>query len=113
MPFQSKAQVRAAFAGAIPGFDKKKALEWAHETKNIKKLPEYAGQDKEASLADLFTDLVKLSALGTSETANSKTVGRFKGFATEHSLKAPGMAASATAVNPRRSLVNAISAFKA
>lgn len=60
-----------------------------------------------------FTDLVKLSALGTSVTSKSSTVGKFKGFATEHSLKAPGMAASATATNPRRSLVNAISAFKA
>ncbi len=41
MPFKSKAQQRAAFAGALPGFSKARAHEWAHETKDLKGLPEH------------------------------------------------------------------------
>lgn len=41
MPFRSKAQQRAAFAGAIPGFSKARAKEWASET-DFSKLPERA-----------------------------------------------------------------------
>lgn len=41
MPFKSKAQQRFMFAAEARGeLPKGKALEWAHETKNIKKLPE-------------------------------------------------------------------------
>jgi hypothetical protein len=46
MPFKSKRQQRAAFAGAIPGISKAKAREWAHETRDIKKLPERAAAEK-------------------------------------------------------------------
>ena len=46
MPFRSKRQQRAAFAGLIPGFDKAKAHEWAHETKSLKSLPERAPAEK-------------------------------------------------------------------
>lgn len=39
MPFKSKAQMRAAFSGALGGEMKAKAKMWAKETKNIKSLP--------------------------------------------------------------------------
>jgi hypothetical protein len=44
VPFRSKSQQRFFFAKANEkgsGITKKKALEWAHETKSIKKLPEH------------------------------------------------------------------------
>jgi hypothetical protein len=41
MPFRSKAQQRAAFAGVIPGFDKERAREWASGTE-FGNLPERA-----------------------------------------------------------------------
>lgn len=41
MPFESKAQMRAAFGGYLGGEMKKKAEQWAHETPNIKSLPEH------------------------------------------------------------------------
>jgi len=40
MPFRSKAQLRAAFGGHIPGFTRAKALQWARETPSIADLPE-------------------------------------------------------------------------
>jgi len=43
MPFTSKRQWRAAYAGKIPGVD---PHEWAHETKSFKKLPERAPAEK-------------------------------------------------------------------
>lgn len=64
-------------------------------------------------LEQCFIDLVKLAALGSTVTAGSKQVGKFNGFATANALKAPGASASAQAINPRRSITNAISAFKA
>lgn len=49
MPFKSKAQQRFMFAAEARGeLPKGKALEWAHETKNIKKLPEYKKMKKTA-----------------------------------------------------------------
>lgn len=39
-------------------------------------------------------------------------VGRFDGVATNNSLKPPGPAASAQAVNPRKSVTNAMNAFR-
>ena len=44
MPFQSKAQQRAAFGGYLGPEMKAKAQEWAHETPNIKKLPEHVAK---------------------------------------------------------------------
>lgn len=46
MPFKSKRQQRAAFGGHIPGFSKEKAREWAHETPNLKELPDRAPAEK-------------------------------------------------------------------
>lgn len=46
MPFTSKRQQRAAFGGHLPGFSKEKALEWAHETPNLKDLPDRAPAEK-------------------------------------------------------------------
>jgi len=40
MPFRSKAQMRAAFAGYLGREMKAKARQWAKETPNIKALPE-------------------------------------------------------------------------
>ena len=45
MPFRSKRQQRAAFAGMIPGFDKERAHEWADET-DFSHLPERAPAEK-------------------------------------------------------------------
>lgn len=42
MPFRSKKQMRAAFGGYLGSEMKAKASEWAHETPNIKALPERA-----------------------------------------------------------------------
>lgn len=39
MPFKSKAQMKAAFSGALGSEMKAKAKGWAKETKNIKSLP--------------------------------------------------------------------------
>jgi len=41
MPFESKSQMKAAFGGFLGSKMKSKAKEWAHETPNIKKLPEH------------------------------------------------------------------------
>jgi len=41
MPFKSKAQMRAAFSGALGPEMKAKAATWAKETPNPKKLPEH------------------------------------------------------------------------
>ena len=41
MPFKSKSQMRAAFSGYLGSEMKSKAKEWAHETPNIKELPEH------------------------------------------------------------------------
>ncbi len=41
MPFKSKSQQRAAFGGYLGKEMKNKAEEWAHETPNIKELPEH------------------------------------------------------------------------
>ena len=41
MPFQSKAQMAAAFGGYLDESMKKKAKQWAKETPNIKDLPEH------------------------------------------------------------------------
>jgi hypothetical protein len=41
MPFQSKSQMKAAFGGYLGLEMKKKADTWAHETPDIKGLPEH------------------------------------------------------------------------
>lgn len=43
MPFQSKAQARAAFGGFLGPEMKAKAKKWADETPNMKKLPNHKG----------------------------------------------------------------------
>lgn len=45
MPFKSQAQQRAAFGGHLGPEMQKKAPEWAHETPNIKKLPQHVKED--------------------------------------------------------------------
>ena len=53
MPFKSKAQQRFMFAAEARGeLPKGKALEWAHETKNIKKLPERKMNKTAEQIAD-------------------------------------------------------------
>lgn len=46
MPFRSKAQARAAFGGYLGPEMKAKARTWAHETPNMKGLPEHKGVKK-------------------------------------------------------------------
>lgn len=43
MPFVSKSQARAAFAGHLGPEMKEKASEWAQETRDIRNLPEHKG----------------------------------------------------------------------
>lgn len=44
MPFKSKAQMKAAFAGGLGPEMKSKAKTWADETPNRKRLPEHVGK---------------------------------------------------------------------
>lgn len=46
MPFKSKAQMRAAFSGALGPKMQKAAKQWAAETPNPKKLPQHAKPTK-------------------------------------------------------------------
>lgn len=47
MPYKSKSQERLFFAKEARGeLPKGKAEEWAHETKNIKKLPEHVSDNR-------------------------------------------------------------------
>lgn len=46
MPFKSKAQMKAAFAGALGEEMQGKAKQWAHETPNAKELSEHASNKK-------------------------------------------------------------------
>jgi hypothetical protein len=46
MPFKSKAQMRAAFGGYLGEAMKRKARQWAHETHDIKGLPEHKKKKK-------------------------------------------------------------------
>lgn len=41
MPFESKAQMKADFGGYLGSEMKSKAKQWAHETPNIKSLPNH------------------------------------------------------------------------
>lgn len=126
MPFKSKRQARAAFAGKIPGID---PHEWAHETPDMKKLPERAPAEKgkatmrsksrtKKAAAELFAGLeeelgniFKAAALG-SAVASPRNVGKLKGLMTTHAMKAPGYAASTQALNPGKSIVRAMNAGK-
>ncbi len=46
MPFKSKAQMRAAFGGYLGKEMRGKADTWAHETPDIKSLPEHKKKPK-------------------------------------------------------------------
>ncbi len=48
MPFKSKAQARAAFAGVIPGLGKKKAKQWAKKT-DFSKIPDKVTESEEVT----------------------------------------------------------------
>lgn len=125
MPFTSQRQMRAAFAGKIPGFSKERAHEWAEETPDIKELPDRAPAEKGKAtlrskaaegildthdrLVDAFS---KIAALGTILSSSSQ-VGRIGGTMTTNALKAPGVAATQQAINPRRSIAQAMGAFRA
>jgi hypothetical protein len=57
MPFDSKAQMRAAFGGYLGKEMKAKAEEFAHATPSIKDLPEHKhGKKKESSLQKLYRE---------------------------------------------------------
>jgi hypothetical protein len=51
MPFQSKAQMRAAFGGYLGSEMKGKAKEWADETPNPSALPKHKAKKKGGSPA--------------------------------------------------------------
>lgn len=77
MPFTSKRQWRAAFAGKIPGLGGEKAHEWAHKTKEFKDLPDRApGEKGEPTLRSKKSQLAHGhdSGKGLSEIAISKGV---------------------------------------
>jgi hypothetical protein len=48
MPFKSSSQMKAAFGGYLGPEMKSKALHWAHETPDIKDLPDKVGRAKAA-----------------------------------------------------------------
>lgn len=48
MPFKSKAQMRAAFAGALGKEMQRKAPDWAKETPNPKQLPQHVKRHRKA-----------------------------------------------------------------
>ncbi len=52
MPFKSKAQMRAAFSGALGKEMKSKAKTWASETPNIKSLPKKVKKTKYRKTSD-------------------------------------------------------------
>jgi hypothetical protein len=49
MPFKSSSQMRAAFSGALGSEMKSKARTWAHETPDIKDLPDKVSRAKESA----------------------------------------------------------------
>ena len=58
MPFTSTRQQGAFFGGHIPGISKAKARQWAHETPNLKDLPDRASGEKgKATLRSKQADL--------------------------------------------------------
>jgi hypothetical protein len=99
---KAKAKLVAAIQQRLPGATEATAKQLVQEALKPK--------DKQA---ELLVEAFKTAALGTSLTSAAKSVGKFNGFSTAHSLKAPGMAGSQTAINPRRSITSAINAFKA
>jgi hypothetical protein len=46
MPFKSKRQMKAVYAGSLGSLMKSRAAKWAKETPNIKDLPERAPKKK-------------------------------------------------------------------
>ena len=46
MPFKSKRQMRAAYAGTLGEMMQRKASQWASETPNLKGLPDRAPKKK-------------------------------------------------------------------
>ena len=61
MPFQSKAQMGAAFGGHLGPKMKSKARTWAHETPNIKNLPAHKSKRKtnRANHGDSLSNLAR------------------------------------------------------
>jgi hypothetical protein len=125
MPFASRRQQRAAFAGRIPGID---PHEWAKDT-DFKKLPERAPAEKgkptmrskkaavqffidEATSAeDFLAQVFKVAALG-SAVLKPNNVGKLRGMMTSNALKAPGYSAATQAMNPRKNVISAMTKSK-
>lgn len=136
MPFESKSQWRAAFAGKIPGISKQEAKEWARKT-DYSSLPEkkagYADLENSLSVSDsprlrsrgmLMRNLRGIlsrekrsfaencgSILATKVAKDPHDVGRIKGVATPDSLKPPGKDPKKQAINPRRNSKQSFTAF--
>jgi hypothetical protein len=109
MPFASKRQQRAAFAGVIPGFSKAKAKEWADKT-DFSKIPEKASALQYMSQyivqnPEFFVKLA-FSLPKPGKLMKGPSVGAFTGKATQNFLKPPGPAASSQVINPRKSIAN-------
>jgi len=54
MPFKSQAQMAAAFGGYLGPDMKQKALGWAHETPNIKALPQHVKSPQHQALVNHY-----------------------------------------------------------
>jgi hypothetical protein len=133
MPFASRAQQRAAFAGAIPGFSKKRARQWAKET-DFDSLPEKAKKaygatshahpgiakdvalsakaesDRQKEKSSMPEEFVKLCAMilarpPRAPVSKSRLIGRFTGKTPK---VVPGPAARSMAINPGKNPVNAV-----
>ncbi len=60
MPFKSKSQMAAAFAGGLGPKMKKKAKLWAEHTPNIEDLPEHADTEKSFWLPEWEGEVISL-----------------------------------------------------
>lgn len=131
MPFESKRQWRAAFAGKIPGISKQEAKEWARKS-DYSELPEkkagyirdlrgntpgyqrpetlrrHAVSREKRSFAENFGRLLASKVAG-----DPHDVGRVEGVATPDSLKPPGKDPKKLSINPRRNSKQSITAFMA
>jgi len=91
-------------------FDRKKKAgspnDRMHDARN-RELQRRAAKCAAALPVELLVEAFKIATLG-SAAANPRNVGKLRGMMTTNSLKAPGFAASTQAVNPRRSLINAM-----
>lgn len=75
MPFKSKAQMRAAFSGALGSKMRERAETWAHETPDIKGLPDHVkgGKPTHRSGHDTMSSEMRAAHRKHSDSIRGKT----------------------------------------